>query len=86
MNSSNTSDSSAKAQTHDSAAMRTWIGRSFMSFLVSVKCFVLIQLLVAANLFFDIDWLWGFLLVSMALAFTADVRARMKNARDKRAV
>lgn len=57
-----------------------------MSFLVSVKCFVLIQLLVAANLFFDIDWLWGFLLVSMALAFTADVRARMKNARYKRAV
>lgn len=66
--------------------MRAWMGRSFTSLLVSVKFFVLIQLLIAANLFFDIEWLWGVVLVSMCLAFAADVIARMKNARAGRAV
>lgn len=66
--------------------MRAWMGRSFTSLLVSVKFFVLIQLLIAANLFFDIEWLWGVVLVSMCLAFAADVIARMKNARARRAV
>lgn len=86
MNSSHTSDSSAKAQTHDSAAMRAWMGRSLMSFLVSVKFFVLIQVLTAVNLFFDIELVWGVVLVFVALAFAADVMARMKSARKKRAL
>lgn len=86
MNSSHTSDSSARAHNHDSAAMRAWMGRSLMSFLVSVKFFVLIQVLTAVNLFFDIELVWGVVLVSVALAFAADVVVKMKNARKKRAV
>lgn len=45
-----------------------------------------IHLAMAANLFFDIEFVWGAVLALMALAFTADVRARMKNARARRAV
>lgn len=86
MNSSHTSDIKTSAQGQDSAAMRNGIGRRTTSLLVSAKFFVFVHLVMVANLFFDIEFVWGAVLALMALAFTADVRARMKNARYKRAV
>lgn len=86
MNSSHISDSSTSAQGQDSAAMRAWIGRKVISILVSKKFFVFVHLAMAANLFFDIEFVWGAALALVVLAFAADVRARMKNARAGRAV
>lgn len=86
MNSSHISDSRTKAQGQDSAAMRVWIGRKVTSLLVSKKFFVFVHLVMAANLFFDIEFVWGAVLALVVLAFAADVRARMKNARAVRAV
>lgn len=86
MDSSQISDSSTSAQGQDSAAMRAWIGRKVTSLLVSKKFFVFAHLVMAANLFFDIEFLWGAVLALVVLAFAADVRARMKNARAVRAV
>lgn len=86
MNSSHISDSSTSAQGQDSAAMRAWIGRKVTSLLVSKKFFVFVHLVMAANLFFDIEFVWGAVLALVVLAFAGDVRVRMKNARARRAV